>query len=383
MTVPNTFGDKDISIALGDLDENFTYFENRVDNVVTGNVTATTNVSTGNVLSGNVFVTTNVRTGNLIVSVNIVSSNIFSSNLSVGNVTVTTNVSTGNLTVSENIISSNIFSSNLSVGNVTSTTNISTGNVLSGNVFVTTNVSTGNLIVSENIVSSNIFSSNLILPDLSSTGVDLTGTGWATSPVFRGANGTIQFNKNSLYATVDNTQGEGYIPAIQFRYLTSNTIFGAGGFISTAELPFMGNSNGVILTANSAYEIEWQTYFLKTTAGTVTFNIRFRDGVGVGSAVNPQLVNATYVGGAASVVAAACTAARIIGTADPFNLPVTPSLTDNTLYSFNIKAFIITNSTTSGNCYLSVSTSAGRVTPNTGSYMKVTKLPRSNVGIFS
>lgn len=313
MTVPKTFADKSISVGLGDLDTNFTYLEQRLDNVVTSNVTSNSNVSTGNVIAGNVFVSVNV----------------------------------------------------------------STGNIVAGNVFVTTNLISGNVYTND----SNTV--NVVIRDLSTTGLDLTTTAWSGSPSTVSTNGTIQFNKNSLYATVDRTQGVGYVPATQFRYLTSNTIFGVGGFISTAELPFMGNSNGVMLTANSAYEIEWQLYFQKITAGTVTFNIRFRSGSGAGSGVNPQLVNATYVGGAASVVAAACTAGRIIGTADPFTLPVTPSLADNTLYAFNIKAFVITNSVTSGNCYLSVSTSAGRITPNTGSYMKVTKLPRSNVGVFS
>lgn len=185
------------------------------------------------------------------------------------------------------------------------------------------------------------------------------------------ANGMLQVNTNTLFATIDNTQGRGFLPITNYRFLEANANYN----ISTAALPFMGNSKGVTLTANSAYEIEWNTYFLKSTAGTVTFAIRL--------AAAPQLVNAMYIGGVANTSGPANTGGITVGTATTVSLPATPSLGNGTINAFNIKALIITNQTTSGNCYLQALTSAGLITANVGSYMKVTKLPRNETGTFT
>ena len=221
---------------------------------------------------------------------------------------------------------------------------------------------TANVVIDANLQSANVHSN---------TYIRFSNTSLVTYTSTNTANGQIEFFNNSLFGTVDTTQGRGYVPVVQFRYLESNSTYD----ISTSELPFMGNANGVILTTNSAYEIEWDVYFLKTTAGTVTFSLRF------GAA--PQIVNAGYIGGRANTSGPANTAGRIVGTADPVALPATPTLGSNTLNYFNIKAFIISNASTSGNCYLSAVTSAGTITPNVGSYIKVTRLPRPNTGLWS
>jgi hypothetical protein len=221
---------------------------------------------------------------------------------------------------------------------------------------------TANVVINSNLQAANVHTN---------TQISFSNTSLVTYTSSGTANGEIEFFNNSLFGVVDTTQGRGFIPVTQFRALASNSAYN----ISTAELPFMGNANGVILTTNSAYEIEWNLFFLKSTAGTVTFNLRF------GAA--PQIVNAGYVGGVANTSGPANTAGRIVGTADPVALPATPTLGDATVNYFNIKAFIISNASTSGNCYLSVSTSAGLVTPNVGSYIKVTRLPRPNTGLWS
>lgn len=221
------------------------------------------------------------------------------------------------------------------------------GGTVSANVIINANLQTSNIIVNTNII---IVDSPLI-----------------DQP----ANGTIQINTNTLYVTTDTRPGRAFVPVINYRFLEAN----ATTSISTAALPFMGNSKGITLSANSAYELEWETYFLKTTAGTVTFAIRF------GAA--PQLVNAGYIGGIANTPGPANTGAVLSGTVDPVTLPTTPSLGNNTLQRFNIKAFIITNQTTSANCYLQALTSAGTITPRIGSYMKITELPRNETGTFT
>jgi hypothetical protein len=230
---------------------------------------------------------------------------------------------------------------------------------------------TANVVVNANLQVANVHTN---------TYISFSNTPLVTYTSSDTANGEIEFFNNSLFATVDTTQGRGFIPVVQYRYLNSPSAYN----ISTAELPFMGNANGAILSTNSAYEVEWNLYFLKSTAGTVTFYIRTKDPVG-GGAVNPQLINANYQGNRIDVASASFmnAAGRIASTADPTTLPVTLTLTAGAQYYFTVKAFIITNAATVGNCYLSIATSAGLVTPNVGSYIKITKLPSPNTGLWS
>jgi hypothetical protein len=238
--------------------------------------------------------------------------------------------------------------------------NANSGGTVTANVVINANLQVANVHTNTHIS----FSNTSLVPYTSS------GIG----------NGEIEFSNRSLFATIDTTQGRGFIPVVQYRYLNSSSAYN----ISTLELPFMGNANGAILSTNSAYEVEWNLYFLKSTAGTVTFYIRTKDPVGGGS-VNPQLINANYQGNRvdASLGSFMNAAGRIASTADPTTLPATLSLTAGAQYYFSVKAFIITNATTVGNCYLSLATSAGLVTPNVGSYIKITKLPSPNTGLWS
>jgi hypothetical protein len=203
---------------------------------------------------------------------------------------------------------------------------------------------------------------------LSNSEIDSAGTS--------SANGTIEFYENSLYGTVDNTQGRGFVPVVQYRYMTAN----AATPISTEALPFLGNSKGILLSANSVYEIEWNAFFSKQTTATVGFAIRF--------GANPQLVNAFYLGGRAELgqdiehPGPANSAAVLSATSDPVWL-FTPVAGDGSTNYFHIKALVITNSTTSANCYLQANTNGGFMTPRIGSYMKVTKLPNDETGIYS
>ena len=176
-----------------------------------------------------------------------------------------------------------------------------------------------------------------------------------------------------FYGTVDDVTGRGFMPVTQFFYMTANT-----SVISTAALPALGNNSGFNTSPNALYEVEWNIYFLKTTAGTVTFTIRLTNGAG--GAVNPQFVNAQLLGGRADLGGPANSAGRLAATADPVALTATPTLGAGTVNAFNIKAVILTNLTTAGNCYLQAACSAGTMTPYRLSYAKVTKLPINKIG---
>lgn len=217
---------------------------------------------------------------------------------------------------------------------------------------ITANVNiTGNLQTSNVTVNSGLFFANT---DLASSSI---------------SNGEIEFSENTLYATLDTTQGRGFVPAIQFYHMTAN----AAAAISTAALPVLGNNSGITLTANDIYEIDWNIYFLKTTAGTVTFAIR------LGQA--PQWLNAHYRGSVANTQGAMIGAGLLSSTATTATLPVTASLVNGAVYYYNLKTIVKSHATLSGNCYLQVQTSAGTMTPRIGSYVKVTRLPNTNTGV--
>ena len=229
-----------------------------------------------------------------------------------------------------------------------------------------TSNSTGTITVVGGIgVSGNVFTNKL---GLSNVQLDSTQTSSNT--------GLFEYYKNSVYGTVDNTQGRGFIPVVQYRYLTSN----ASTAISTAPLPFMGNSKGIVLSANSVYEIEWNAFFSKQTTATVGFALRF--------GANPQMVNVFYLGGRAELgqdvehPGPANSAAVLSASFDPVWL-FTPVAGDGSTNYFHIKALVITNSSSSANCYLQANTNGGTMTPRIGSYMKVTKLPDNETGIYS
>ena len=163
------------------------------------------------------------------------------------------------------------------------------------------------------------------------------------------------------------------VPSFQFYRLSATS-----SVTATTISPYFGASSNVTLVSGSVYEAEFNLYFTKTTAGTVTFTLA--------SSAAPVILNAYYVGtviGGATPVGAAQTAALIGSVATAAALPATGSLVTAVTHEFVIKAFIETNLTTSGTLGFFITNSAGSVTPRQGSYFKVTRLSTSNVGIFT
>jgi hypothetical protein len=232
--------------------------------------------------------------------------------------------------------------------------NANVGGGITANVNITGNLQTANVTINTHIRFAN---------------TDLAGTGIV--------DGQIEYSDLQFYGTIDDVTGRGYMPVTQIYYMTANSV----AAISTAALPVLGNSTGFTVSANAFYEVEWDVYFLKTTAGTVTFTIRLTNGAG--AAVNPQYVNARLLGGRADVAGPANSAGRLAATADPVALPATPTLGAGTVNFFNIKAIILTNLTTGGNCFLQAACSAGTMTAYRNSHVKVTKLPTNRTGIFN
>jgi len=189
-----------------------------------------------------------------------------------------------------------------------------------------------------------------------------------TNPVV----GAIEFDGNTFYGTDDLTDGRGFIPTVHYLRLTSD-----GSTISTIA-NFFGSTSGVSLDSSVFYELEANLYFLKTTAGTVTFTMTFSNA--------PINNNANYVGSQATgvgSVGAPVTAALIKSTATAGALPTTASLTSAANHQYIIRSMFQANATTGGTINLRITSSAGTVTPLTGSYYKLTRLPADNTGTFA
>jgi hypothetical protein len=185
--------------------------------------------------------------------------------------------------------------------------------------------------------------------------------------------GTFEYDGNAWYSTDDVTGGRGFIPSVHYFRLSAD---GAAAGPTIAN--YFGATSGVNLDTSIYYEVEANLYFLKTTAGTLTFTLTFSNA--------PVFCDANYVGtpvGGVGTVGAPQTAALSKSTAAASALPVTGSLTTAVDHQYTIKAIFQANATSGGTFNLQITSSAGTVTPRTGSYYKLTRLPSANSGAFA
>lgn len=184
--------------------------------------------------------------------------------------------------------------------------------------------------------------------------------------------GAWEYDGNAFYTTDDVTGGRGFVPSVHYFRLTADGT-AAGPTIAN----YFGTTSGVNLDPNVFYELEANLFFTKTTAGTVTFTLTFTQ-----APVNNE---AWYTGspvGGVGTVGAPQTAAIVKSTVVAGALPVTGSLTTAVNHQYQLSAMFQTNATTGGTLNLQITSSAGTVTPLTGSYYKITRLPSANSGAF-
>ena len=184
--------------------------------------------------------------------------------------------------------------------------------------------------------------------------------------------GTFEYDGNVFYGTSDVTSGRGYLPNVQYFRLTAD-----GAAIGPAIANYFGATSGVSLDSNIFYEVEANLFFTKTTAGTVTFTMTFTN-----APINNE---AWYIGspvGGVGTVGAPQTAAITKSTATAGALPVTGSLTTAVNHQYQLCAMFQANATTGGTLNIQITNGAGTVTPLTGSYYKITRLPSANSGAF-
>lgn len=184
--------------------------------------------------------------------------------------------------------------------------------------------------------------------------------------------GAVEYDGEQLYATANTTSGRGDVSIEHiFRLAADGSAIGAG------IADFFGANSSIDLPASSTWELEAHLYFLKTTAGTVTYTI-------TNSAANYTNIQAKLIHSRlAGIGAVAATLGAGISnvTTAAAALPATGSLTTGVDHWAIIYATIDMNA--AGNIRIRCTESAGTITPRRGSFYKIRRLPDSNVGTFA
>jgi len=167
-------------------------------------------------------------------------------------------------------------------------------------------------------------------------------------------------NSSVTFSSVSANSYQGFQVPLYTRLSADRTAITTGG-------DFFGSSE--TLVANGVYEVVYELYFVKTTAGTATYTLN-SDGV------NNITVNANYLQTAIAGIAsfASPTQAGVIQSSGvAVTLPVTGSLANTANHHVTITA-LVTNSNAANTLGLTITQSAGSITPKTGSYRKITRI---------
>jgi hypothetical protein len=179
---------------------------------------------------------------------------------------------------------------------------------------------------------------------------------------------------DTLHFTRSSISGRGLIP-IQQHYRLTGDLTAIGPGIAD----FFGANSSIPLATSGIYEIEMEIYFLKSTAGTLTWNITNSTTV---TFMDVMMQHTPVAGYTAVPTASAFTIGALFNqTASSVSFTATTSITTNTNHFARFKILLENGSSTS--LRLRVTSSAGTVTPRRGSWWKAVRLAGSNVGSYS
>jgi hypothetical protein len=187
------------------------------------------------------------------------------------------------------------------------------------------------------------------------------------------ATGAVEYDGNNIYATVDLTSGRGSVPVTQTYRLTS-----AGATISTIANYFGSTSTNITLVPNASYEIEIILYYLKTTAGTVTWTLT--------NSAAPTNQNIYYeMSPVTGIVAPPGTASTMLA-GQAINQTAAYSFTSASLTTGvnHYAKFVIWLANGAGTSLkIQATCSAGTITPGIGSIWYCKRLPTGNVATYA
>lgn len=181
----------------------------------------------------------------------------------------------------------------------------------------------------------------------------------------------LEHSSEAWYRTTDTTNGRTVDSNQNLFRLAAN-----GSALGPTIADFFGANSSLPTVTNGIYELVFDVFFLKTTAGTVTWTI-------TNSQTYTNIVACAYYSASTGIQASAATAGGgiVTTTTAAAALPATGSMTTAVNHHHMIRA--IAECATAGNIRLQITASLGTVTPLRGSYYTARRLPSANVGIFA
>ena len=237
-----------------------------------------------------------------------------------------------------------------------------------------TNLNTVSTIVkrdaSGNFIANNVSTVSVSTSNIFSVGNEaVISDGYGSNDIGSGAN-TLSLNfANGVYVGLS---GSNVIYALGVPYYYE--LNGNSSAIGPAIAPFFGGTSNPsdFLAPNARYEIIYELYYQKTTAGTITYTLSADQNMAYGSADYIQSGNTTSY--TTVTVSSQMAANTLTSPAKTFALPATQSITTLTYQHAKITAYLKT-STSNINLALAVTNSStGTITPLGGSYRKITRV---------
>jgi hypothetical protein len=183
--------------------------------------------------------------------------------------------------------------------------------------------------------------------------------------------GAVENRTDGLYYTTDLVSGRGSVPVEQYFRLPVN-----GALITTIS-NFFGANSAISVTVGQTYEIEINTFFLKTTTSAITWSLT--------NSASPTYFTAGYSsspnGGIVSAPNANYSEATLFGSVLATQTITTGALTTAVNHRASFK--IVLTASATGSFRLNLTSASGSVTPIAGSYWKCRILPATNIGTFA
>ena len=181
--------------------------------------------------------------------------------------------------------------------------------------------------------------------------------------------GDVEFDGTSFYKTIDLTSGRQH-DTMQSIYRITGNLATRGGTIAD----YFDASSAFPTVLNAVYELDYYLWFLKNTAGTLTFTL-------TNTQAYTNLVGSLKVSGDLAVVANTAEVGLVTTTTAAAAFPVTGTLADTKNHFIHVHA--LAECGTAGNIRPRVTVSAGTITPLRGSYYTARRLFAGNVGTFA
>lgn len=180
--------------------------------------------------------------------------------------------------------------------------------------------------------------------------------------------GDVEFDGTAFYHTIDLTSGRQQ-DTMQTIYRITGNLATRGGTIAD----YFDASSAFPTVTNGVYLLNYYLWFLKNTAGTLTFTL-------TNTQTYTNLAGRLIVSGDLAVGAAGTTTGLVTNTTAAAAFPVTGTLADTKNHMIWVTA--IAECGTAGNIRPRVTVSAGTITPLRGSYYTAQRLFAGNVGTF-